>query len=145
MKGRFMSFNGTQRLSLAMIGLVLLMLSACTVTHTSTTFPALPSKQELTDLKNEWTDPDTGKKTQIDITFSAMMPSQENSEKYLKSGSVPFHLTSTMTQIWDVDGKEVRKQFKRQLTGHKAQVLIYDSKGKVVLNDTVPQRSLCPT
>jgi hypothetical protein len=138
------SDNRTKRLGLAIICVALFMFGACSLTRTSTTpavVLAIPGNQDLANLKNEWTDPSSGKKIHVDITFSAILPSPNDSDKYFKSGAVPFHITALMMEIREVKGEKVE----RKLTGDKAQVLVYNHDGKPVVNEIVPMIALCPT
>jgi hypothetical protein len=101
--------------------------------------PSLPTDKEITDLKNEWVDPENAKKLSIDVQFAAFLPSEEERARHRKAGTIPFLITGTMLETRKVDGKDVE----RQLTGDKVHICIRDKDGNIVLNTIEPLVKLC--
>ena len=98
-----------------------------------------PTDQEIADLKNEWVDPENGKKLSIEVQFQAFLPPDEERAKDRKSGTIPFVITGTLTETRKVAGKDVE----RQLTGDKVRICIRDKDGNFVLNTIEPLVKLC--
>lgn len=97
------------------------------------------SAEEMSQLKNEWLDPATGKRFTLDVQFSQYLPTAVEREEQTKSGGIQFLITGILTETRNVQGKAVG----RQITGDKVRICIMDRNGNVVVNTIQPLVKLC--
>ena len=101
--------------------------------------PALSDK-EMSELKNAWTDPNSGKQLSFDVEFKLYPPTAPARVEQPNSTGLQFIVTGILKETRNVEGKAVQ----RQITGDKAHICVTDKKGNIVLNTTAPLVKLCP-
>jgi len=96
--------------------------------------------KEMSQLKNVWTDPTSGKQLSFEIEFKPYLPTAPERVEQPNSTGLQFIVTGILIETKNVEGKA----FQRQITGDKVHICVTHKKGNIVLNTTAPLVKLCP-
>ncbi|MDD4870209.1 MAG: hypothetical protein PHR77_06580 [Kiritimatiellae bacterium] len=99
------------------------------------------SDKEIEELLSESTDEKTGQKIVFNAFFGTAKPkSAYEKKKYEKSGTIPIRITCTLSDVKQVNGKNMSK-----LLRGTARMYVMDSDGKIVMTESASLDKMCPS
>jgi hypothetical protein len=98
------------------------------------------SDEDVTNLKQQYTDPKTKKSYKWSGSFSIDKMTTVQRVKAKKGGKIPVRLTAALYEVKEVRGKKTQKR----MSG-SCKLYLTDAEGKVVLKTSKSLGKMCPT